>query len=72
MDISKEVGVRIKECRQQEGLTQKQVAEQMGIVLQQYQTYESGRYELSYEKLIGLCKILDVSSDYLLGISDKY
>ena len=72
MEQSKIIGARIKECRLSMGYTQKYVAEQMGIVLQQYQTYESGRYELSYEKLIALCKILDVSSDYILGISDKY
>lgn len=72
MSTSKIIGQRIKECRLQKGLTQKQTAEQLGIVLQQYQTYESGRYELCYDKMIKLCGILDVSADYLLGLSDEY
>lgn len=72
MELKKLVGERIKECRKMKGLTQKQVSAEMGIVPQQYQTYENGRYELNYQQLIILCKILDVSSDYLLGISDNY
>ena len=68
--ISIEVGRRLKESRKANNLTQKQVSDMLGIVLQQYQTYESGRYQLDYEKLIKVCKILDVSADYLLGISD--
>jgi len=71
-NIRKQVGNRIKECRKIANLTQKDVSEKMGIVLQQYQTYESGRYELDYKKLITLCTILDVSADYLLGLSDNY
>ncbi len=54
------------------GLTQKQVGALMGIVTQQYQTYESGRYELNYQQLVMLCKILETSSDYLLGLTDNY
>lgn len=68
--ISKEVGYRIKESRKSRHLTQREVSEMMGIVLQQYQTYESGRYELDYAKMIKLCKIFDVSADYLLGLSE--
>ena len=52
------------------GLTQKEMSDKLGMVLQQYQTYESGRYELDYKKLIDICKILDVSADYLLGLSE--
>ena len=65
-----EVGKRIKEARKSAGLKQRQVAKEMGIVLQQYQTYESGRYQLDYDKMITICKILNVSADYLLGLSN--
>lgn len=68
--ISREVGSRLKESRKSKGLTQREVSKMLGIVLQQYQTYESGRYELDYDKMIKLCKILDVSADYLLGLSE--
>lgn len=69
-DIKKQVGQRIRECRMRADLTQKEVSEKLGIVLQQYQTYESGRYEFDYKKLISICQILDVSADYLLGLSE--
>ena len=69
MELKAMVGQRLKECRKASGLTQRQVGEHLGIVLQQYQTYESGRYELDYAKIISLCKLFDISADYLLGIS---
>lgn len=72
MELKKQVGQRIKECRNIKGLTQKQVSEMMGIVLQQYQTYESGRYEMNYQQIKTICKILDTSSDYLLTITNEY
>lgn len=65
-----EVGKRIKEARKQAGYKQREVAAKMGIVLQQYQTYESGRYQLDYDKMITICKILNISADYLLGLSE--
>ena len=44
--INTEVGRRLKESRMSSGLTQREVSERLGIVLQQYQTYESGRYQM--------------------------
>ena len=68
--INTEVGRRLKESRMSSGLTQREVSERLGIVLQQYQTYESGRYQVDYDKIVRVCKILNVSADYLLGIDE--
>ncbi|MCI8911364.1 MAG: helix-turn-helix transcriptional regulator [Clostridia bacterium] len=68
--INTEVGRRLKEIRMSSGLTQREVSERLGIVLQQYQTYESGRYQMDYDKIVRVCKILNVSADYLLGIDE--
>lgn len=68
--INTEVGRRLKESRMSSGLTQMEVSERLGIVLQQYQTYESGRYQMDYDKIVRVCKILNVSADYLLGIDE--
>ena len=68
--INTEVGRRLKESRMSSGLTQREVSERLGIVLQQYQTYESGRYQMDYDKIIRVCKILNVSADYLLRIDE--
>ena len=62
--INTEVGRRLKESRMSSGLTQREVSERLGIVLQQYQTYESGRYQMDYDKIVRVCKILNVSADY--------
>ena len=68
--INTEVGRRLKESRMSSGLTQREVSERLGKVLQQYQTYESGRYQMDYDKIVRVCKILNVSADYLLGIDE--
>ena len=68
--INIEVGKRLKESRVSSGLTQREISEKLGIVLQQYQTYESGRYQMDYEKIVKVCKILNISANYLLGIDE--
>ncbi|MCM1441545.1 MAG: helix-turn-helix domain-containing protein [Roseburia sp.] len=65
-----EVGKRLKMQRKRLNLTQQQVAKMLGIAQPVYQRFEKGIYELDYEKLIFLCKLFNVSSDYLLGISE--
>ncbi|MFA5449825.1 MAG: helix-turn-helix transcriptional regulator [Clostridia bacterium] len=70
MDIKEVVGKRLKESRQILNLTQKEVAEKLGVSQPQYQRFENGIYECNYEQLVMLAKLLDVSADYLLGITD--
>lgn len=69
-DINKEVGERLKESRKIKKLTQKQVADLLRMTQQQYSRFENGVFQLNYEQIIFLCKLLDISSDYLLGLSD--
>ncbi len=66
-----EVGKRLKEARKEAGYTQKQVAEKMGTVQSAYIKYELGILELDYGKLVFLCKLFDVSADYILGLEDE-
>lgn len=68
--LKNEVGQRLKESRIAAGYTQQQVAEKMNIKQPYYARYESGRHELDYEKLVFLCKLFDVSSDYILGLEE--
>ena len=69
--LKEEVGKRLKESRKIAGYTQKQVAEKMGMVQPSYIKYELGKLELDYQKMIFLCKLFDVSADYLLGLEDE-
>ena len=61
---------RLKVIRKECNMTQKQVYEKLNISANGYASYEQGRTEPNIEMIIKLCKIFDVSSDYLLGIED--
>ena len=64
------ISERIKNLRLEKGLTQKQVAMYLNIAPNSFQGYESGRTGIVYDNLIKLCRLFDVSADYILGISD--
>ena len=61
---------RLKQIRKESGMTQKDVYERLGISCNGYASYEQGRTEPNIATLIKLCKIFEVSADYLLGIED--
>ena len=58
---------RLIEQRKLNHLTQKQVAEVLGISQPSYIRYENGGSEPSLENLVRLADLFDVSVDYLLG-----
>lgn len=61
---------RLRDLREDNDLTQQQVAEQLGTNRNQYQLYESGKRSLPLDMLQDLCEIYDVSADYILGLTD--
>lgn len=65
MDIRKNVGKNLKMARKAAGLTQKQIAEELGKYQSDYSEYETGKIELDYEKIIFLCKRLDITPNDL-------
>ena len=65
-----ELANQFKKVRIEKGLTQKQVADGIGIAEQAYQRYEYGRTVPSALVLIALADYFDVSLDYLVGRSD--
>ena len=64
-------GKRLKDLRESSGLTQKQVAERVGVTSAVISAYETGIRQPSYAVLVKLAALYNVSSDYLLGISDS-
>ena len=62
---------RIKQFRQENNITQAQVAETLGISQQQYFKYEKGINELPIRYLFAICKTYGISADWLLGLSNK-
>ena len=67
-----EFSERLKELRLSSGLTQKEVAEKVGLTKNALGNYEAGIREPYLTILIKLCDLFDVSADYLLGRNDSY
>lgn len=63
-------GLRLRALRQEKGITQEQLANKVDIVKASISGYEQSSIYPSIEVLVKLCKYLDVSADYLLGLSD--
>lgn len=61
---------RLRDLRKSAGLTQQQISERLHIRQQSYARYESGAGEPNLETLAKIAAILDVTSDYLLGLSE--
>lgn len=62
---------RIRELRLNANLSQREVAEMLGVKQQQYQRWETGNREFPIKELVQLAEIFGVSTDYiLLGKSD--
>src|SRR5438045_1540682 len=64
-------GDRLRELRQQKGLTQEELAERLGLGRRQIHRYERGLSEPSGEVVSRIALELGVSSDYLLGLIDE-
>lgn len=63
-------GMKLRALRQEKKITQKQLAEALGLVTASISSYETGGNYPSAEIIIKLCRFFNVSADYLLGISD--
>ena len=68
--IDNDLSERLKELRFSRNLTQKEIADSVGMAPVAYQRYEYGTREPAYQKLIALADYFDVSLDYLVGRSD--
>ena len=62
---------RIRELREDNDLTQKQLAKELNCSQQVYSNYELGQRDIPTDILIKLSKSYSVSSDYILEISDN-
>ena len=62
--------IRIKELREERGMSQAKLGEELGLNQRTVSEYERGNVEPSIQTIKKLCEIFDVSADYLLGIKD--
>jgi transcriptional regulator with XRE-family HTH domain len=61
---------RLKELREEMNWTQDYLGNLLNVKRAAISKYENGRIPLTDDTLIKLCNIFNVSSDYILGISD--
>lgn len=60
---------RIKELREKNGLTQRQLAKLLDIPHSQVSRYENGQH-MNEDTIKKICKALEVNADYFLGLTD--
>lgn len=65
-------GNNLKTLRLKKNWTQAQLAQKLGITKSVISAYETGIRLPSYDILIHIAKIFNVSTDYLLGLEKKY
>lgn len=62
---------RIRDLREDNDLTQKQMADILKCSQQVYSNYELGQRDIPTDILIALARFYNVTTDYILGLSDK-
>ena len=62
---------RLKNVREDRDYTQKEIGAVLNKSQQGYNHIETGRAELKIEDLITLCRFYNLSSDYLIGLTDE-
>ncbi len=62
---------RIRDLREDNDLTQKKISEILNCSQQVYSNYELGQRDIPTDVLIKLSLYYDVSTDYILGLTDN-
>jgi len=62
--------IRLKELRKEKGLTQTQLAEELGFTRVNISDWEWKGMEPSFDTVIKIAKFFDVTIDYLFGVED--
>jgi len=71
MPMGERFNENLQKARERRGLTQKEVAEGIGVAKSTYSLYESGNREPNVQTIKKIAGVLDVSADELLGIDDS-
>lgn len=62
---------RLKDLRKENKLSQQTVADKLNIARISFLHWEQGKTEPSINSICALCRIFDVSADYLLGLENE-
>ena len=64
------IGERLKAIRGDNHDTQEMLAEKLNVSKSTVQSWEQEKSSPSHESLVAICKLYNVSSDFLLGLND--
>lgn len=64
-------GEKVRNLREDKELNQTQLGNAIGITQRKLSYIECGKCEPNVDDIIAICKFFQVSSDYLLGISEN-
>ena len=62
--------MRLKDLREDNDITQKEIADYLHIKQNTYSQYENGQRQIPIGFIIKLSKYYKVSTDYILGLTD--
>ncbi len=62
---------RLKDLREDNDLTQEDIAKILNITRQQYGLYETGKRTIPIDILINLSKYYKISIDYIVGLTNN-
>lgn len=63
------IGELLAEIRKDNGDTQQMLAEKLSVTVSAVRSWEQERSSPPHETLVSICKMYQVSSDYLLGLT---
>lgn len=64
-------GERLKAIREQLGMSQEDIERQIGFGHGMLSRYENGVSDPLHHQIVQIYRVLDISADYLLGLSDN-
>lgn len=65
-NLLKDMGKRLSDKRKELGITQEKLAEKMSVSIQMISNMEQGKKAIRPENLVKICKVLNISADYVL------
>ena len=68
--LSDNIGKKIDYIRRDRGLTQEELANKLGVTKKTVIEYEKAKDKIPLQKLISISKVLNVPTDFLLGLND--
>ena len=69
-EIMYNYNMRLKDLREEKGISQKEIASYLNIKQNTYSQYETGKRQLPIEILVKIAKFYNTTSDYILELED--